>query len=163
MDTRMIRTATPADLDAVAAVEAACFPAAEAATREELADRLAHYGDHFWLMFDGGTLIAFVDGMVTDRTDLTDDLYADASLHDAHGAWQMIFGVNTLPDYRRHGYAGQLIERAIADARAQGRRGLVLTCKDRLVHYYAKFGFVSEGVSESTHGGVVWYQMRLTF
>ena len=50
----------------------------------------------------------------------------------------------------------------VADARAQGRRGLVLTCKDRLVHYYAKFGFVSEGVSESTHGGVVWYQMRLT-
>ena len=48
-------------------------------------------------------------------------------------------------------------------ARAQGRRGLVLTCKDRLVHYYAKFGFVSEGVSSSTHGGVVWYQMRLTF
>ena len=84
------------DLDAIEAVEAACFPAAEAATREELADRLAHYGDHFWLMFDGGTLIAFVDGMVTDRTDLTDDLYADASLHDAHGAWQMIFGVNTL-------------------------------------------------------------------
>lgn len=84
-------------------------------------------------------------------------------MHDAHGAWQMIFGVNTLPDYRRHGYAGQLLERAIADARAQGRRGLVLTCKDRLVHYYAKFGFVSEGVSASTHGGVVWYQMRLTF
>ena len=172
---KIMRTATLADLDAVAAVEAACglllpggmvsacFPAAEAATREELADRLTHYGDHFWLLFDGGTLIAFVDGMVTDRADLTDDLYADAALHDAHGAWQMIFGVNTLPDYRRHGYAGQLIERAIADARAQGRRGLVLTCKDRLVHYYAKFGFVSEGVSESTHGGVVWYQMRLTF
>ena len=52
---------------------------------------------------------------------------------------------------------------AIADAKAQGRRGLVLTCKDRLVHYYAGFGFVSEGVSGSTHGGVVWYQMRLTF
>lgn len=41
---RIIRTATLADLDAVAAVEAACFPAAEAATRAELADRLAHYG-----------------------------------------------------------------------------------------------------------------------
>ena len=123
---KIMRTATLADLDAVAAVEAACFPAAEAATRAELAGRLTHYGDHFWLLFDGGTLIAFVDGMVTDRADLTDDLYTDASLHDAHGAWQMIFGVNTLPDYRRHGYAGQLIERAIADARAQGRRGLVL-------------------------------------
>ena len=32
-----IRTATFEDLDAIAAVEAACFPAAEAATKEEFA------------------------------------------------------------------------------------------------------------------------------
>ena len=51
----------------------------------------------------------------------------------------------------------------LAQARAQGRKGVVLTCKDRLVHYYAKFGFVNEGVSQSTHGDVVWYQMRVTF
>ena len=75
----------------------------------------------------------------------------------------MIFGVNTIPAYRRRGCAAQLLNRAIEDARAQGRKGLVLTCKDKLVHYYAKFGFVSEGISNSAHGGVVWYQMRLTF
>ena len=158
-----IRTATFKDLDAVSAVEAACFPAAEAATPAEFAERLRHYGGHFWLMFDGEKLIGFVDGMVTDKADLSDDLYAQASLHDENGAWQMIFGVNTLPEYRRQGVAAALLERAIADAKAQGRKGLVLTCKNKLVHYYAKFGFVSEGVSESTHGGVVWYQMRLTF
>ena len=158
-----IRTATFKDLDAVSAVEAACFPAAEAATPAEFAERLRHYGGHFWLMSDGEKLIGFVDGMVTDKADLSDDLYAQASLHNENGAWQMIFGVNTLPEYRRRGVAAALLERAIADAKAQGRKGLVLTCKDKLVHYYAKFGFVSEGVSESTHGGVVWYQMRLTF
>jgi GNAT superfamily N-acetyltransferase len=160
----LIRTASLSDLDAVTAVEAACFPKAEAATRDEFKDRLAHYGDHFWLMFDGEKLIAFVDGFVTDEPDLTDEMYEKGSMHDEKGAWQMIFGVNTLPEYRKHGYAGQLIEQAIADARAQGRKGLVLTCKDRLVHYYAKFGFKDEGVSEkSVHGGVVWHQMRLTF
>ena len=158
-----IRTATFKDLDAVSAVEAACFPAAEAATPAEFAERLRHYGSHFWLMFDSEKLIGFVDGMVTDKADLSDDLSAQASLHTETGAWQMIFGVNTLPEYRRQGVAAALLERAIADAKAQGRKGLVLTCKDKLVHYYAKFGFVSEGVSESTHGGVVWYQMRLTF
>ena len=158
-----IRTATLKDLDAVSAVEAACFPAAEAATPAEFEERLRYYGGHFWLMSDGEKLIGFVDGMVTDKADLSDDLYAQASLHDENGAWQMIFGVNTLPEYRRRGVAAALLERAIADAKAQGRKGLVLTCKDKLVHYYAKFGFVSEGVSESTHGGVVWYQMRLTF
>ena len=76
----------------------------------------------------------------------------------------MIFGVNTLPEYRKCGHAGELISRAIADAKRQGRKGLVLTCKERLIPYYAKFGFIDEGVSDkSTHGNVVWHQMRLSF
>lgn len=158
-----IRNAALKDLPAIAAVEAECFPAAEAATAEEFAGRLEHYANHFWLLFEDGQLAAFVDGFCTDTPDLTDEMYADAALHDEAGAWQMIFGVNTIPDCRRQGYAGQLLQQAIADARAQGRKGLVLTCKEALVHYYAKFGFVNEGVSGSTHGGVVWYQMRLKF
>ena len=159
----IIRTATMDDLQAVAAVEAECFPAAEAATEEEFAERLKYYGNHFWLMFEEEKLIAFVDGFVTDEPNLTDEMYEKAELHNEDGAWQMIFGVNTIPSHRRHGYAGQLIQRAIEDAKVQGRKGLVLTCKDRLVPYYAKFGFKNEGVSESTHGNVVWYQMRLEF
>ena len=49
------------------------------------------------------------------------------------------------------------------EAKKQNRRGLVLTCKDALVQFYAKFGFVDEGMSESVHGGVPWHEMRLTF
>lgn len=158
-----IRNAALKDLPAIAAVEAECFPAAEAATAEEFAGRLEHYANHFWLLFEDGQLAAFVDGFCTDTPDLTDEMYADAALHDEAGAWQMIFGVNTLPRCRRCGYAETLLRQAIADARVQGRKGLVLTCKEKLVHYYAKLGFVSEGVSGSTHGNVTWYQMRLTF
>lgn len=33
---------------------------------------------------------------------------------------------------------------------------------DKLITYYSKFGFVNEGISESVHGNVTWYQMRLT-
>ena len=114
-------------------------------------------------LFDGDELVSFVNGMVTDRPDLTDDMYARAALHNEQGAWQMIFGVNTIPAYRKHGYAGELLKCAIEDARKHGRKGLVLTCKDHLVQYYAKFGFENEGVSESEHGGVKWNQMRLKF
>ena len=104
-----IRTATIKDLEAVTSVEAECFPPAEAATREELAERLKYYADHFWLMFDGDKLIAFVDGFVTDEENLTDEMYAKAQLHNESGAWQMIFGVNTIPAYRKHGYAGESV------------------------------------------------------
>ena len=94
------------DLAAVAAVEAKCFPPAEAATEKEFTDRIRYYGNHFWLMYEGKKLIAFVDGFVTDEPDLTDEMYENAAMHNENGTWQMIFGVNTLPDYRRQGYAG---------------------------------------------------------
>ena len=160
----IIRNATMQDLEQIAAVEAECFPAAEAATREEFQARIQSYGDHFWLMFDGEKLIAFVDGFVTDEANLTDEMYEQAFMHDANGAWQMIFGVNTIPEYRRQGCAAALLRRAVDDAKKQGRKGLVLTCKEALIPYYSRFGFEDEGISDkSVHGNVVWHQMRLTF
>lgn len=161
---RYIRTARMEDLDVISAVEAACFPAAEAATAEDFAQRLKVYADHFWLMFEDDKLISFVDGFVTDLPDLTDEMYSNAAMHNEDGAWQMIFGVNTIPTHRGRGYAGELISRAIADAREQGRKGLVLTCKPNMVRFYSRFGFRDEGISlNSTHGNAVWHQMRLEF
>ena len=106
-----IRTASLADAAALAAVEAACFPPAEAATAAEITDRLAYYADHFWLLEDDdGTLVSFVDGMTTDEPTLRDEMYENAALHDEDGTWQMIFGVNTLPAYRRRGCAGAVLD-----------------------------------------------------
>ena len=158
----IIRRANLNDIDAITHVEAQCFPKSEAATLEQFNERLKHYASHFWLMFDDDKLISFVDGPVTDERDLNDNMYAHAEMHNGSGKWQMIFGVNTIPEYRRKGYAEKLLRRMIDDAREQNRHGLVLTCKENLIHYYAKFGFVNEGMSVSNHGGAEWYQMRLT-
>lgn len=159
----MIRNAGIEDLNAIAEVEAVCFPRAEATTEASLRNRLEIYPDHFWLLYDEERLVGFINGMVTDEPDLSDAMYEDAGMHREEGKWQMIFGVDTIPEYRRRGCAGELMRRVIADAKEQGREGLVLTCKEALIHYYARFGFVNEGISESMHGNVVWYQMRLKF
>lgn len=159
----IIKTADGTELDKIAAIEDLCFPKEEAATKEIFAKRLAHYKNHFWLLYDNDRMISFADGFVTDIPDLTDEMYEKAEMHDENGKWQMIFGLNTLPEYRNKGYAGELVKRIICDAKRQKRKGVVLTCKEHLINYYAKFGFVSEGVSQSVHGGAVWYQMRITF
>lgn len=85
-----IKYATMEDLAAIAAVEAKCFPLAEAATEKEFTDRIRYYGNHFWLMYEGKKLIAFVDGFVTDEPDLTDEMYENAAMHNENGTWQMI-------------------------------------------------------------------------
>lgn len=158
-----IRTATMEDLEKVTAVEAACFPAAEAASKEEFKERLLAYPDHFWVLEENGEMIGFINGMVTDEMTIRDEMFADASLHNENGAWQAIFGVNTIPEYRCKGYAAKIMERVIEDAKAQGRKGCILTCKDKLLHYYEKFGYKNMGISASVHGGAVWYDMVLEF
>ena len=159
-----IRHATKHDISAISEVEDKCFPPSEAASEKAFTERIENYGNHFWLMYENDKLIAFVDGFVTDESDLTDEMFADATMHDENGAWHMIFGVNTLPEYRNNGYASELLRRAVDEAKKQGRKGVVLTCKDKLLPFYARLGFVDEGITDkSTHGNAVWHQMRIIF
>ena len=67
----VIKHASRKDIAALTAVETACFPPAEAATEKEFIDRVQYYGNHFWLLYEGDKLLAFVDGFVTDEPDLT--------------------------------------------------------------------------------------------
>lgn len=104
-----------------------------------------------------------VNGMVTEQADLIDEMYCDESLHNDNGKWQMIFGVDTHPNYRKKGLAAVVMNAFIDNARIEGRKRVVLTCKESLISYYEKFGFASEGKSESIRGNAIWYQMRLKF
>ena len=78
-DPQLIRHATIDDLDALAAMESECFPAAEAADRSSLRARIETYPECFWLLIDGEIVMAFINGFATDRRDLTDDMYEDAN------------------------------------------------------------------------------------
>lgn len=158
-----VRYGVPGDLEAIARLEAVSYPEAESASLESIRGRMAAFPSHFWLLEEDGELVSFINGMVTDLADLSDEMYDDPTLHNEAGAWQMIFSVVTTPEQRGRGLAGTVMERVIADARTQKRLGVVLTCKERLIPFYGKFGFVDEGVSQSTHGDVVWHQMRLRF
>lgn len=158
-----IRNAALSDLDDLSGIEAASYPKAEGASRDSIQSRLEKFPDHFWILEENGEIYAFINGLVTNEKNLTDEMYDHPEMHDENGRWQMIFSVVTAPKYRRRGYAGQVMERVIEDARRQKREGVVLTCKEALIPFYSRFGFVNEGISESTHGDAVWYQMRLRF
>ncbi len=158
-----IRPVEKNDLDAVTAVEAVCFPAAEAATRESLEQRIATFPECFFVAEHEGTIIGFINGCATDERTIRDEMFEDSSLHKADGCNQSIFGLDVIPEYQRQGIAAELMNHLIENARTKGRKGLILTCKDRLIHYYEKFGYKSLGVSESIHGGAVWYDMILEF
>jgi len=112
-------------------------------------------------LYDENKLVSLVDGLCCNIEDLTDEMFHNAGMHDENGQVQMILGVCTHPDFRKKGYSSALMNQLILDCKKQNRKSIVLTCKESLIGFYSKFGFVDEGLSQSSHGGEQWNQVRL--
>lgn len=158
-----IRTATAADLDAIYFVEKEAFTKEETATRETLEERLNVYPSHFLLLEEEGEIRGYIGGAVTHYDRIRDELYENIGLHDEKAPYQALFSLVVLPQYQSSGYGKALMQAAIEKAKQEGRQGLILTCRERLISYYESFGYQNHGVSESVHGGITWYDMRLEF
>ena len=163
----LIRTAALPDLEEAVYIEDLIFPGNMEAARAMIKERLEVYPEHYWLLLDDACeppkVIGMIDGFVTDIPDLEDRMFDHPEMHDENGAWQMLFGLEVLPEYRKQGCAAMLVNHVIECARNQGRKGIVLTCEEHLIHYYERFGFKNEGISPSKLIGKIWYQMRYTF
>ena len=83
------------------------------------------------------------------------------SHHCQTGSTLAVFGLDVHPSHQHNGYAKTLLDAFIAYARESKREKVILTCKEHLLHYYERFGFINDGISESEHGGATWYDMTL--
>ena len=158
-----IRNAEPQDVEEIIRIEAVCFPPAEAAQPDDVRARYAAFSENFFVFEQDGRIAGFINGCTTDAPELPDALYHDTSLHRPDGAYQTVFGLDVLPEYRKNGIGGQLIRHYVATARARGKKGVVLTCKDHMIRFYERAGFTCKGVSASSHGGAKWNDMLIEF
>ena len=156
-----IRQVTLSDHESVTALENACFPPAEAATREAFAYRIKTFPERFFVAEQEGEILGIINGCASKQLTITDDLF-DPQGHDPEGKNQMIFGLAVHPDHQRQGIGAALMEHMIGFCKKSGMERVILTCKEEKLCYYAKFGFQNCGISASTHGGAVWYDMALT-
>ncbi len=151
------------DIIRIAEIERLCFPEAEAATLESFNERFAVFPECFFVLKVDGKIVGHINGCIYDSPELPDELYSDSSLHCSDGKYQTIFGLAVDPSYQRKGFASLLTKHFIEISQARGHLGIVLTCKQHLVDFYQQHGFKFQGISVSTHGGVSWNDMLLTF
>ena len=156
-----IRQVTPSDLEGVTALEAACFPPAEAAPKKTFAYRIGAFPERFFVAEEEGKIIGIINGCASSQETITDDLFEPQG-HEPDGKNQMIFGLAVHPSWQRQGIGAKLMEHMIAYCKSTAMEKVVLTCKAEKIAYYSKFGFENCGISVSAHGGAVWYDMVLT-
>lgn len=156
-----IRLAKEQDLIKLAEIERICFPAQEAATKQQFQQRFLAFPDCFLVAVIEGQIVGFINGAMISTRFLIDQYYEDTSLHDFNHPYQSIFGLAVLPTFQHRGIAQKLMNAFIDLALIRGKKGLVLTCKKELIDFYKQFGYSCLGVSQSIHGGVTWYDMFL--
>lgn len=161
----VVRHANPEEVKRIAEIESICFPAAEAAQLEDFQSRFNSFPENFFVAIDKqtDTIIGFINGANSDTPDLPDEMYHDASLHKKDGSYLTVFGIDVIPSFQKRGVGAKLMNKYIEWAKETHKKGVILTCKDRLVHWYEKFGYKRIGVSASCHGGAQWNDMHLIF
>ena len=124
-----VRVATPADADAILALERASFsiPWSEESIRSDLAENAAA---RYWVAEEDGRVVGYV------------------------GLWRVldegqIMDVAVLPSHRRRGIATELLEALIEDCEAAGIDRLLLEVREKNVGalaLYERLGFEREGL-----------------
>ena len=97
----LIRTAEGRDLEQVSSIENECFPKAEAASYQSLKERLAAFKTSFLVAEEDGAVIGFINGCITQKRKLIDELYESTHLHDEAAPNQMVFGLAVQPEEQR--------------------------------------------------------------
>jgi ribosomal protein S18 acetylase RimI-like enzyme len=158
--TATIRDALETDLERVAALEQASYPADEAASPAMLAHRLRVAGDAFLVATDdAGAVIGFVCGTRAAGARLT---HASLHHHDPAGESLCVHSVVVSAGARRRGVGAALVAAIVARARARpGVRRVLLICKEPLIGFYRRAGFTLVGPSDVVVGRDPWFAMAI--
>lgn len=154
-----IRNAEITDLPELVVIESLCFSKEEAATKAAFAKRMQLIPDSFLVAEIDGEIAGLVNGPVIEIPYITDDLFSDIKENPVSGGHQSVLGLAVHPRHQGLGIASALMSHLEEEARLRGRETITLTCKENLISFYEKHGYVNCGVSNSQHGGVAWHNM----
>lgn len=158
-----IRQALREESKRIIEVEAIGFPPAEAAKAEDIEARMDVFLENYLVAEDNGVIVGFINGCATDKPVLGDELYHDAGLHKKDGDILTVFGLVVLPEYQHKGVGHKLMRAYLEMAKKQGKKAVILTCKEQKITFYESLGYENHGVANSEHGGAVWYDMQQWF
>lgn len=154
-----LRNVQSTDLEQLLIIENEGFSIEEAATKEAFIERIQLIPDTFIVAEKEGKILGYINGPIIGQPYITDDLFEKIKENSKKGGFQSILGLAVSPQARNQGIAKILIGKMEELVEDNQREGITLTCKQGLVPFYEKFGFINHGMSDSQHGGLHWYNL----
>lgn len=155
----LIRHVVEKDWPFVHAIEAANFSPEEAASAEVILARTQVNPDTFLVAVLEDQIAGYIEGPVVSEAKLEDHLFHGSQKNPESGGYIAITSLSISPKFQKQGIGTALLAAMKDLAVAQNRQGIILTCHDYLISYYELNGFKNLGLSDSNHGGSIWYDM----
>eukprot|EP00405_Crypthecodinium_cohnii_P028806 CAMPEP_0206506582 /NCGR_PEP_ID=MMETSP0324_2-20121206/56851_1 /ASSEMBLY_ACC=CAM_ASM_000836 /TAXON_ID=2866 /ORGANISM="Crypthecodinium cohnii, Strain Seligo" /LENGTH=487 /DNA_ID=CAMNT_0053996339 /DNA_START=30 /DNA_END=1494 /DNA_ORIENTATION=- len=156
------RPIAAADLPKAVELEAASYPADEAASEEQLQYRFKEAPELFHGIYEADSLIGFVVSTAAPTQELKEETM---SLHSPLGASICLHSVVVAASHQRRGLALAMlkayVEAVAANERWNCAKCMLLIAKAPLLGLYRKAGFTVLGLSEVVHGADPWFDMKL--
>ena len=157
------RNAKIEDLEEILIIENQGFTPEEAATKSALIKRIEMINDTFIIAESNEKVVGYINGPVINQPFITDDLFESIDENPTTGGYVAILGLVVDQSQRNQGLAGKLLNEIEQRAKTHHRLGITLTCKEELIPFYEKYGYVNKGVSSSQHGGIKWFNLMKEF
>ncbi len=154
-----IRQAREADLERCFVIERTAYAGDEAASKEKILKRITTYPQGFIVLENNREIIGFINCGATHHVELSDEEFKELIGHDPAGEHIVVMSVVVHPDYQCSGMAGRLMRAFITQMQRMHKQDIYLICQESLIPMYVHFGFELLGKSDSTHGGLSWYEM----
>ncbi|KAA8731454.1 GNAT family N-acetyltransferase [Acinetobacter qingfengensis] len=156
-----IRTVTSNDIEHCYEIESAAYSIDEAATKEKIQIRAEQYPEGFIVLEVDSQIIGFINSGCADQVIMSNDDFKALKGHLPLGKNLVIMSVVVMPKFQGKGYSSKLINEFIRRAKIMQKEAIYLMCKEQYLKFYEKFGFEFIKESDSSHGGMKWFEMKL--
>ncbi len=157
MGIKIIKPNNLNQIKALTELEHRCFPPEMAASYEKLKWRFENFPNLIYCMAIDHKIIAAVIGRAVELDVFDDRIYEVNDLKRGN-----IFAITSImcdEEYRGMHLTTRLVNHALTDVANNGFVKATLACEKENIGYYMRFGFENKGVSKSSHGNALWYDM----
>lgn len=155
-----VRNGRLEDLEACFILEGKTFPEEEAACKENVEVRLKKFSEGFIVGEIDKEIVTHINSGSTNKEDITDEEFKGLIGHEDGGENIVIFSVAVDPIHQKKGIAKIMMKEFVKISKKMGKKKILLLCKENLIGMYEGMGYEKIGISASTHGGAIWYEME---